>query len=131
MAKESGSDKSPEPLKLELVRSRERLGRDLQGLRYELDIPRKFRQSFRDQTVIWVAAAVAVGAIVVLLPRSRKKVVYIDSKSSAKPKTRLVEAGFLLGALRIAATLLRPVIADFIRQKMASAGGARRPGSKW
>jgi hypothetical protein len=130
MAKESGSDKSPEPLKRELVRSRERLGRDLQGLRYELDIPRKFRQSFRDQTVIWVAAAVAVGAIVVLLPRARKKV-YIDTRSSEKPKTRLLEAGFLLGALRIAATILRPVVADFVKQKIASAAGARRPGSKW
>jgi hypothetical protein len=130
MAKEFGSDKSPQPLKAETARSRERLEMDVKGLRYELDFPRKIRRSFQDQTVVWIAAAVAVGAIVVLLPRPRKKV-YIDAKSQGKPKSSLVEAGFLLGALRIAASLLRPVISDFVRQKMASSGGARRSGSKW
>lgn len=130
MAKKFGSDKSPQPLKVETDRSRERLEMDLKGLRYELDFPRKIRRSFQDQTVVWVAAAVAVGAIVVFLPRSRKKV-YIAAKTQEKPKSGLLEAGFLLGALRIAATLLRPVISDFIKQKMVSSGGVRRPGSKW
>jgi hypothetical protein len=130
MAKEFGSDKSPKPLKAETARSRERLEMDVKGLRYELDFPRKIRRSFQEQTVVWVAAAVAVGAIVVLLPRSRKKV-YVDVKGRERSKGKLLEAGFLLGALRIAATLLRPVISDFIRQKMTSSGGARRSGSKW
>jgi hypothetical protein len=130
MAKEFGSDKSPEPLKIQLARSRERLGMDLKGLRYELDFPRKIRRSFQDRTVVWIAAAVAVGTIVVLLPRPRKKV-YVGAKSAEKSKGKLVEAGFLLGALRIAATLLRPVIADFIKHKMTSRGGGRWTSSKW
>ena len=136
MAKRPGSVKSPESIGADLVRSRERLERDLQGLRYELDIPRKLKQSFQQQTAVWLGAAVVIGALIMFLPRSPKKV-YVETPAKGKgwarekPKTRLMETGLLLGALRIAATLLRPVVTDIIKEKVAAGFGSARPRSKW
>jgi len=61
-------------LKAQVAGSRERLARELQGLRYELDFPAKFRRSFRKQTGSWIAAAAAVGAVIALAPMRKKKV---------------------------------------------------------
>lgn len=131
MAKEPGPDQSADSLRTEIDKSRERLARDVRGLRYELDIPAKIRRSFKQQPVVWVVAAVVVGAAVVALPRARKKV-YIEAGSSGKPKNQLLATGFLLGALRVAATLLKPAVASFIRNKMAGGGGpSSRPSGKW
>jgi len=55
-------------LKTEIAGSRERLARELQGLRYELDFPAKFRRSFRKQTGSWISAAAAVGVLIALAP---------------------------------------------------------------
>jgi hypothetical protein len=131
MAKKSGSEQSPDLIKREIERSRARLARDVSGLRYELDIPAKFRRSFREQTILWVAAAVAVGAILVYLPRSRKTV-YVDVDRSGKKKNKILESGLLLGALRIAAPLLKPVVLNFVKSKMRGepASFARGP-RKW
>lgn len=130
MAKESGSNKPAESIKAEIARSRELVERDLRGLRYELDFKRKLRQSFRQQTVVWVAAAALLGTVVVMLPR-RKKTVYVDAKGKEKPQKKLLEAGFLLGALRIAVTLLRPALMNFIKQKMTGGSTAGHSASKW
>ena len=130
MAQESGSDQPPPPLKGELVRSRERLERDLRGLRYELDFPRKIKRSFQHQTVIWIGAALVVGTILVVLPRCRKKV-YVKVKGNKK-ESGVVQAGFLLGALRLTATLLKPVIVSYINKRMSAGGGrSGRSGGKW
>src|ERR1700704_2413980 len=111
MAKESGPNNSTDELKVKITRSRDRLARDLRGVRYELDIPRRIRRSFQQQTVLWIGAAAVIGTLIVLIPL-RRKTVYVDRASGAtvgKPKrTKLLEAGFLLGAIRIAATLLQP-----------------------
>ena len=37
-------------IKSDIALSRDRMARELSGLRYELDIPRKIKNSFRDQT---------------------------------------------------------------------------------
>jgi len=44
-------------LREEIARSRELVSRNLGGLRYELDFPRKIRRSFQTQTVLWLAVA--------------------------------------------------------------------------
>src|SRR5207245_11149240 len=110
MAQKSGHDKSIDELRAEIARSRERVGRDLRGLHYELDFPAKLRRSFREQTVSWLTAAAAGGARIAFAPM-RKKKVYIDAKSGRKTRRTLVETGFALGALKIEAALVRPVIA--------------------
>src|SRR4051794_12922269 len=130
MAKESGSEQPPKRVKVEIDRSRERVARDVRGLRYELDFPAKIKRSFQRQTTMWIVAAIAVGVIVVTLPQRRKKV-YVDVGRDGKGKKKLAETGLLLGVLRIAMPLLKPVVMNFVRNKMAGGGStAYRPASK-
>ena len=112
-------------LKTEIAGSRERLSRELQGLRYELDFPAKFRRSFRKQTGSWISAAAAVGAVIALAPM-RKKKIYVDAKSSRKSQKKLVETGFALAALKVAASLARPVIVEFVKNRLPDFAGKSR-----
>ena len=126
MAEKSGHNESTDELRAEIDRSRERVVRDLRGVHYELDFPAKLRRSFREQTVSWVAAAAAVGALIAFAPM-RKKKIYVDAKSGRKTKRKLIETGFALGALKIAVTLVRPIIVDLVKNRLADfAGGPRR-----
>ena len=129
MAEKSGRNRSTGELRAEIADSRERVARDLRGLHYELDFPRKLRRSFREQTVSWITAAAAVGALVVLLP-VRKKKIYVDKKSGRKSKKRFVETGFALGALKIGASLLRPVIVDLVKNRLADTARLSRVSKK-
>ncbi len=129
MAEKSGRNRSTGELRAEIADSRERVARDLRGLHYELDFPRKLRRSFREQTVSWITAAAAVGTLVVLLP-VRKKKIYVDKKSGRKSKKRLVETGFALGALKIGASLLRPVIVDLVKNRLADTARLSRASKK-
>src|SRR2546429_7599819 len=54
MAEKSGRNKSIDELTAEIAQSRERVTRDLRGLRYEVDFAAKFRRSFREQTISWL-----------------------------------------------------------------------------
>lgn len=122
MAQKSGHNKSIDELRAEIAGSRERVGRDLLGLHYELDFPAKFRRSFRKQTVSWITAAAAVGALIALAPLRRKKI-YVDAKSSRKSQKKLVETGFALAALKVAASLARPVIVEFVKNRLTDFAG--------
>jgi len=131
MAKKSGSEQSPDLIKREIERSRGRVAGDVRGLRYELDIPGKFRRSFREQTILWVGAAVAVGVLVVYLPRSRKTV-YVDLERGEKKKKKVLETGFLLGALRLALPFIKPVVLNFVKTRMSGErGSVGRGARKW
>ena len=125
MAEKSGRNRSTGELTAEIAHSRERVARDLRGLQYELDFPRKLRRSFREQTVSWITAAAAVGTLIVLLP-VRKKKVYVAAKSGGKRQRKFLEAGFVLGASKIAASLLRPVIVDFLKNRLTDYAGRSR-----
>jgi hypothetical protein len=130
MAKESGHDKPTEELKAEIAHSRALVSRDLTGLRYELDFPHKIRKSFQRQMVVWLAGAAAVGLVLTLLPARAKKV-YVEPRIGGKSKHRLLEAGFVLGALKIAATLLRPVIVDLVKNRLSGFAGKSSSPRKW
>ena len=125
MAEKSAGNKSIDELRAEITDSRERVGRDLCGLRHELDFPAKFRRSFRQQTVSWVTAAAAVGALIALAPMRRKKI-YVDAKSSRKSQKKLAETGFALAALKVVASLARPVIVEFVKNRMTDFAGKSR-----
>src|SRR5207302_10506522 len=125
MAETPGRNKSIDELTAEIVSSRERVGRELRGLRHQLDFPAKFRRSFREQTVSWLTAAAAVGALIALAPM-RKKKIYIDAKNSRKSKKKLVEAGFAVAVLKIAANLARPVIVEFVKNRLTDFGRQSR-----
>ena len=118
-------NKSIDELRAEIAGSRERVGRDLRGLHHELDFPAKFRRSFRDQTVSWITAATAVGALIALAPMRRKKI-YVDAKSSRKSQKKLVETGFALAALKIVGSLARPVILEFVKNRLTDFQGKSR-----
>jgi hypothetical protein len=122
MAENSRPNKSIDELKAEIELSRERVGRDLCGLRHELDFPAKFRRSFREQTVSWITAAAAVGALIALAPIRRKKI-YVDAKRSRKTRKNLVETGFALAALKVVASLARPVIVEFVKNRLTDFAG--------
>ena len=125
MAEKSGRNKSVDELRAEIAGSRERVGRDLRGLRHELDLPAKFRRSFREQTVSWVSAAAAVGVLIALAPM-RKKKIYVDAKSSRKSQKKLVETGFALAALKVVASVARPVIVEFVKNRLTDFAGKPR-----
>jgi hypothetical protein len=129
MAKELGRNDTPDPVKIEIARSRDLVAREIRGLRYELDIPGRIRRSFHEQTPLWIGAAVVVGTLFVMLS-ARKKKIYVDAKPGGKSKSRFLEAGFALGALRIAAGLLKPMIASFITKKVSDYASSNRPANK-
>jgi type IV secretory pathway component VirB8 len=111
-------------LKSEIAGSRERLARELQGLRYELDFPAKFRRSFRKQTVSWISAAAAVGALIALAPM-RKKKVYINARRRKGDK-KLMETGLALAAIKLVGNLARPVIMEFVKNRFFYSGEPSR-----
>ena len=129
MAEKSGRNKSVDELRAEIAQSREHVSRDLRGLQYELDIPAKFRRSFRKQTGSWLTAATAVGALIALAPM-RKKKIYVDAKSGRKSQKKLVETGLALGALKIAASFVRPVIVEFVKNRLTDFAGQSRGSRK-
>src|SRR3977135_2902239 len=74
MAQKPGQKKSLHELRQEAAHSRDRLARDLSGVRYELDFPLKFRKSFQRQTALWIAAAIVVGVVFAVMPARTRKV---------------------------------------------------------
>ena len=112
-------------LKTEIAGSRERLSRELQGLRHELDFPAKFRRSFRKQTGSWIGAAAAVGAVIALAPM-RKKKIYVDARSRRKRGKKLMETGIALAAIKLVGNLARPVIMEFVKNRFFYSGESSR-----
>src|SRR5437870_11889856 len=114
MAKDFKKNQSAEDLKEEITRWRERVARDLGRVRDELDLPRKIRRSFQRQPAAWIVTAVALGLVLTAIA-TRKKKINVDPKGVGKSKNKFLEAGFLLGVLKIGASLLKPVIVPFVR----------------
>ena len=112
-------------LKTEIAGSRERLSRELQGLRYELDFPAKFRRSFRKQTVSWISAAAAVGALIALAPM-RKKKVYVDARCRRKGDKKLMQTGLALAAIKLVGNLARPLVMEFVKNRFFYSGEPSR-----
>jgi len=129
MAKNSGHNKSATELIDEIERSRQRVTRNLASLRDELDLPRRIQRSFRRQPAVWIVTAVALGLALSAISM-RKKKVYVRAKGGAKSKNQLLEAGFLLGALKIAATIFKPVIIPFLQQKVSQFSGRSGAATK-
>ena len=130
MAQEPGQEKSLHELRQEVAHSRDRLGRDLSGLRYELDFPLKFRKSFQRQTVLWIGAAIVVGVMFAVMPARTKKV-RVNAKAKSKgehQKEGILGAGLALGALKLVATMLKPTITAFVAKKMSGYAAGPGPG---
>src|SRR6267143_6223885 len=130
MAKKSGNNKSPAELKEQIARSREDLALRLDRVREEVDLPRKIRRSVQREPVPWIVGAIAAGLLLIAVISRKRKKIYVDAKAAKATKSALLEAGFLLGALRVAAGLLKPVIVGFLEKKLASYSSRGRSGPK-
>src|SRR5438132_753258 len=80
---------------------------------------------FREQPISWLTTAAAVGALVALAPIQKKKI-YVDANNNRKSKKKLVEAGFAVAVLKIVARLARPVIVEFVKNRLTDFGGQSR-----
>jgi hypothetical protein len=129
MAKESGSEEKRVDLRQKIGRSRELVVRDMSGLRYELNFPLKFKKAFQRHTVVWVGAALAAGLFVALL-RARTKKIYVNAagKKVRPPNKTLLESGALLGAVKLAMTVLQPMVVSHFAKKGAKKGDRSRGG---
>jgi hypothetical protein len=125
MAEESEFDRSTDDLIAKAARSRGQVGRHLRGLRYELDFPAKLRRSYLRYISYWLSGAMAVGVLMALLLLREKKI-EMRPQSNGKTKTKLAKGGFALGALNIGASLIRPALAEFVKNRLnRAARGAR------
>src|ERR687884_2165774 len=111
-------------IKSDIALSRDRVGRELAGLRYEFDFPRKLKNSFRHSPVVWISALAVVGVLIAVAPARTKKV-YVrpkvrKHKGDKREGEGLLEAGALVAVLKFAATLLRPAVVKFVTTKMGS-----------
>jgi hypothetical protein len=134
MAQKPEQGKSLHELRQEAAHSRDRLGRDLGGLRYELDFPQKFRKSFQRQTVLWIGAAIVVGVVFAVMP-ARTKRVRVKAMGGAKSrgehqKEGILGAGLALGALKLVATMLKPTITQYVAKKMSGYAAGAGPGRR-
>src|SRR3712207_8065637 len=91
MAQNSKSQRPDHELRQEIAHSRDRLARDLDGLRYELDFPLKLRKSFQRRTAVWIAAAAVIGLAIAARPPKRKIVVKPKQKEKADEETKRSE----------------------------------------
>jgi len=130
MAKKFGNKQSDAELKAQIARSREDLALRLNRVREEADVPRRIRQSVRREPVPWIIGAIAVGLIITGIVTRNKKVIVDAARRGTKTKSVLLETGFVLGALRIAATLLKPVVMKFVEKKLGSYSGRGRSGPR-
>ena len=129
MAKKSGN-KSKAELTQQIARSREDITLRLNRVREEADLGKKIRRSVRREPVPWIVGAIAVGLIITAVVTRKKKVVVNTTRHGTKTKGALLEAGFVLGALRIAATLLKPVVMKFVEDKFRGHASRGGPGPK-
>ncbi len=124
MAEKREQEAGIHELRQEIAHSRDRLRRDLDGLGYELDFPLKFRKSFQRNAGVWISAAVLTGVAYMARALPRKKIIYTtDSKTGHKAKGEeqkkgLLQAGLVMGGLRLVASLARPFVVSFVRQKL-------------
>lgn len=132
MAKDAEQEQTIGELRQRIAHSRDRLATDLEGLRYELDFPLKFRKSFQRHTATWISALVLTGVVFTARGgRTKEKIVYADSKTGHQKKGEeqkkgLVMAGLAMGALRFAATLARPMVISFVTRKLGGYAGRVR-----
>ena len=119
MAQEPRQTKSLKQLREEVAHSRDRLERDIEGVRYELDFPRKFRQSFQHQTVVWVGVALAIGTLMAMMPARTAKPPRPRARHKREPTEGILTAGLALGALKVAVKVLRPAVTRLLARKVS------------
>lgn len=109
----------------DIDRSRAQLARELDGLRYEMDFPRKLRDSFAAQPAIWIGAVI-VGGILIASSFRRTKTVYVaGKKGEPAAENKILQAGALVGIARMLVPFVRPMVMKFVAGKVSDYARSR------
>ena len=116
-------------IKSDIALSRDRMGRELLGLRYELDFPRKFKNSFRHSPAVWISALGVLGILMAVAPARTKKV-YVKPKprfSFWKKKEStgegVAQAGLAVAGAKLLGDIAKPFLIKFITRKFGGFAG--------
>ncbi len=124
MAEIPGKDRAA--LKSDIALSRDRMGRELSGLRYELDFPRKLKNSFRHSPAIWMSALGVLGILMAVAPARTKKV-YVKPKMRFGKKDNtgkgVAQAGLGLAGAKLLGDIAKPFLIRFITKKFGGFAG--------
>ena len=118
-------------IKSDIALSRDRISRELAGLRYELDFPRKFKNSFRHSPTVWISILAVLGILMAVAPARTKKV-YVKPKplfSFGKKKKEntgegVAQAGLAVAAAKLAGDIAKPFLIKLITKKFGGFGGS-------
>jgi hypothetical protein len=103
-------------LAADLERARSRLGRNLDALRHDLDVPAHLKHSFHENKAAYIGGATFFGLLLSKLP-ARKKKIYVERKS--KEGVREVEkAGVWIMILQFLFKTFRPMLTSLISKQV-------------
>src|SRR5277367_5933858 len=104
----------------ELARSRSQITGNWSGLRGDLDIVTRTRQSFSRHPAIWIGGAVLLGLFIARLPPGRKKATPVARKKAEPTVEKVEKAGLLLAGLKFAFNLARPALIAWVTRRAAA-----------
>jgi hypothetical protein len=124
MAEIPGKDRAA--IKSDIALSRDRMARELSGLRFELNFPRKLKDSFRHSPAVWMSALGVLGMAMAVAPARTKKV-YVKPKwrFGRKEKTGegVAQAGLAVAAAKVLGDIAKPFLIKLITKKFGGFGG--------
>ena len=102
-----------------LDRARSQLAVNAGALRDDLDVSRRARRSFARNTVAWLGGGALVGVLLAKLPARTKKIAVDGMGRKHKGEGTAVKAGLLLGGLKIAFDLAKPMLLKWAGTRVA------------
>jgi len=118
---------SPSPLLIKAVReSRIEISREYSGLLSDLDIQKKFRNSFKNHPLRWIGGAAVAGILTSVFGAKRSKktpkpAALVAAASTVTGSTAMSKAGWWAGALEVGKLLypvFKPLVLEFARNIM-------------
>ena len=113
----------------ELARSRSGMTLHAGQVKYQSDVPRRLKSSFRDHVGVWLTGALVTGGAISLLP-AREKKVYVNPLSKtgrAKAKTKIItevenpkKAGFWVTLLGLLMPIIKPIATRLLTKHLST-----------
>jgi hypothetical protein len=105
-------------LAADLARARAQLGRNLDALRHDLDVPTHLKRSFEHHKAAYVGGATFLGLVLSKLPARRKKI-YVERKTEKRVK-EAEKAGVWLLVLQFLFKTLRPMLSSLVANQLTA-----------
>ncbi len=116
-------------LTADLARARARIGASASALRHDLDFPARAKSAVLKNPAGWIGGAAILGALLATLPGRRRKAVV--SRKTEATIASAGKAGLLLGTLKIAFDLSRPMLAKWASRRFADYMDSRGKGARF